>query len=324
MSVQERDRHASILKLYNLQCKDDISLPQPGHVCSDKCRLVELIRGKERFGYPIFICKASRNIHSCGEKCNMSVLSHDGSGYVCRLTGFMLPGKIFKHALTIGKDNSYSKRHYTNDNYVTMPEKRVRPKRQNSMVNDRNKLVRTILHTMQNILMGQKRVQLHEKAKKKYFNDIVDSFKNIKKQKGRVCITDAISCASKLRLKCKRSLNRPLETKNSTFLQKYALSIADYFVKMKKNHFNISDTVNSAEIFTACMLEKLATGFRIKGFTLVPKVHIFERHVPDEVQFGGIQKLRCRAMSIMNRNMQSAYTTKNGHPRIDLKFEQPC
>lgn len=322
--MQELERHSAILKLYNLQCKNDISLPQPGHKCTDKCRLVELMHGKERFGYPIFICKASRNIHYCGEKCNTSVPSHDGSGFVCRLTGFVLPGKIFKHALTIGKDNSYSKRHYTNDNYVTMPERKVRPKRQNSMVNDRNKLVRTILHTMSNILTGSKRTQLHEKAKKKYFNDIVDSFKHIKKEKGHVCIMDAICSASKIRAKCKRSLNKPIEMGNKTFLQKYAVSIAEYFVKMKKNHFNISDTVNSAEIFTACMLEKLATGFKIQGFTLVPKVPIFERHVPDEVQFGSIQKLRCRAMSIMNRNMQSAYTTKNGHPRIDLKFEQPC
>ena len=323
MSIKEWEQSQRILKEYNIQCKEDVSLPQPGHKCNNLCRLVELARGKERFGCPIFICKASRNIHHCGEKCNMSVLSHDGSGYVCRLTGFMLPGKIFKHALTIGKDNSYSKRQYTNDNYVTMPEKKTRPKRQNSMINDRNKLVRTILNTMSNILTGSNRMNMHEKAKKKYFNDIIDSFKAIRKEKGHVSITDAICCASKLRMKCKRSLNAPLKVKNKQFLQKYAFSIADYFIKMKKNHFNINDTVNSAEIFTACMLEKLATGFKIQGYTLIPKVPIFEQHVPDEVQFGSIQKLRCRAMSIMNRNMQSAYTTKSGHPRIDLKFEQP-
>ncbi len=173
-------------------------------------------------------------------------------------------------------------------------------------------------------------------------------FKSAFSSRGEIPYLEGLNIIFEVKKTFGRSLNPPA-TMDDTTAQRIADTIAAYFVKIRSLNDDINDTVNSVEIFTACIVTKLATGLTLKGVPLIPKIGFFAQHTPEEVRFPGsvcgvfpdtmwrvmltkthvlvfqlqfkaIPSIRCRTMSIFTRSIHDACLTPRGNVRMDCRF----
>lgn len=293
-----------------------IRLPQP-HTCTPKCRMVELPRTNPT----VYICAWSRSVHVCGEKCDRHEMSPDNSGYVCTLTGQVLPFNVLTHYVSYDENNPKKRK---GDHHVKMASGRAsRRRRVSSVVDSEPRRLKLVKGAIRRILMAPERKQIYEKACKRFRRDVCDKFRSEFGSKGYVDYLRGLEIIMDLRKHYGRNLNRPAVEMSDTLLNLLAASISDYFIKVRQ-HCNdaIHDTSVSVEIFTACVLVKLAQGYTIDGVTLIPRIPFFERHVPADTQFRDLN-FRCRNMSACDRHIHSACLTDSDFVRYNLKFRLP-
>lgn len=301
------------IQIYNDICKSkgiQICLPQPFHKCTSKCSLVE-IKGLSQY-----VCEWSRNVHVCGEHCTEGERLKDNSGYVCRLTGRILPHKIYAHYEVPSKTDISKRKH---DHHTKMATGRKKRRKINSIVQSEERLLLTVRRTVTSILCSTERISIFKKAHDRFIRDVKIQFKSAFANKN-VDFLKSMQIIRDLKKHYARSLNQPIDM-NSKTLDTISQSIAKYFIKIHKiSNGDIADTVNSVEIFTACILSKLASGFTLGTVNIIPKLFFFARHVPADIQFKELPNIRCRSMSVCTRAIQAACLTLSGHARIDFKF----
>jgi len=168
-------------------------------------------------------------------------------------------------------------------------------------------------------MFGQIRQQIYNESIDKFKKDVKLAFRSKFSSLKRIDYLDAIQLIKRIKLKYNRSINKPINMTDDE-ISHVAKHIASHFLKIQKWCKRITNTINSIEIFTACMVDKMATGFTIDNVELIPKIILFSRHAPDDIQFGSLPGIRCRTMSIYHRHIQSACITKNGNVRVDLKL----
>ena len=304
-----------VISVYDKMCRsrgEKVTLPQPFHTCAEKCRMVEVACFKNEV---FFVCAWSRNVHACGKRCTMGERLKDNSGYVCPLTGFVLPGKIFTHYITTSKENPKKR---IGDNNISM-DRKPRRRRTGSTTNTGEKIVNIITKTLRTIMTGKAREEIHREAMTRFRKEVRQSFRSEFAQGGKIDYARGMQIIRRIKEGFHRSLNKPAVIDDET-LSRIARKIAEYFHRLRPHTSGLNNTINSIEIFTACMVDKLASGFVLNGVDIVPRIRFFARHAPEEIQFGMLPNIRCRAMSICHRQIQSACITKNGNVRVDLKF----
>ena len=200
---------------------------------------------------------------------------------------------------------------------------RKKKRKVNSIIQSEDRLLATVRKTVLSILSSSERLTIYKKAHDRFIRDVRIQFKStfvnhqIDYLKALVVIRD-------LKKHYARSLNKPIKMETKT-INAISRSIAKYFIKIQgKSNGDIADTVNSVEIFTACILSKLASGFKLGNVDIIPKMFFFSRHVPADIQFKELPNIRCRSMSVCTRAIQAACLTPSGHARIDLKFKIDC
>lgn len=298
---------------YNEMCRaagKQVCLPQPFHVCTEACKLVE-IRGMDQY-----VCAWSRNVHVCGERCQEGVRLKDNSGDVCRLTGRVLPHLVYQHYLVASKVDTRVRKH---DHHVKMATGRKRRRKLNSITSSPERLKSTVRKTLLLIMSGPVRNDMYEKARSRYFRDVRARFKSTFQAGQAVCYLTARSILCELRNHYQRSLNRPAEMSVET-VDILSERITSYYKKVRNVSGEIADTINGVEIFTACVVSKLATGFSLGSVEIIAKNKFFALHVPSEIQFKDFANIRCRSMSVCMRAIQAACLTKSGDVRIDMQF----
>ncbi len=152
-----------VLAIYDDMCRakgKPVCLPQPFHTCTPMCKLIEIPRSKP----PHFVCEWSRNIHVCGEKCTMGEMQRGREGFVCPLTRFVLPDRVYEHYTTISKSDS---RKRTGDHHIKMASGQKRRRRSSSITESKDKLVITVKKTLLAIMTGPERRGIYETAKKR-------------------------------------------------------------------------------------------------------------------------------------------------------------
>jgi hypothetical protein len=305
-----------ILDVYDQYCRRTgrpVTLPQPFHRCVEGCIMVEIPRTNP----PMFVCEWSRNIHECGKNCTRGEALRDNSGIVCPLTGVVLPIQIFKHHVGYLKEGSKRR---SNDHHVKMATGQSKKRRRSSsIIESKDKLLSTIQSTLKVILMSKKREEMYLEAKARFHRDIRTKFRS-QFSKGPIYFTKALGLVQDIRHRFGRSLNRPTDNIDDTTLHAIAKLIADYFIKVQKASRTINDTVNSVEVFTACIINKLATGLTINDVVIIQKHVFFQRHAPDEIQFGQLPNIGCRAMTVCNRSLRGACITDGGFTRAEFIF----
>ena len=301
------------IEKYNEICKSkgiQICLPQPFHKCTSACSLVE-IRGLSQY-----VCEWSRNVHVCGEFCTEGERLKDNSGYVCRLTGRILPQKVYSHYELPSKTDTSKRKH---DHHTKMATGRKKKRKINSIIKSEDRLLAIVRKTALNILSSSERMIIYKKTHDRFIRDVKIKFKSTFGS-SQVDFLKATAILRNLKKHYARSLNKPIKMEPQS-IDSISRSIAKYFIKIQKNtNGDISDTVNSVEIFTACVLSKLASGFTLGNVEIIPKIFFFSRHVPADIQFKELPNLRCRSMSVCTRAIQAACLTPSGHARIDFKF----
>ena len=301
------------IQKYNDICKSkgiQICLPQPFHKCTSDCSLVE-IKGLSQY-----VCEWSRNVHVCGEHCTEGERLKDNSGYVCRLTGRILPQKIYTHYELPSKTDTTKRKH---DHHTKMATGRKKRRKINSIVQSHERLLSTVRKTVVSILCSTERISIFKKAHDRFIRDVKIQFKSAFTNRD-VDFLQSVKIIRNLKKHYARSLNQPIEMNPKT-IDTISQSIAKYFIKIQKtSNGDIADTVNSVEIFTACILSKLASGFTLGSVDIIPKMFFFARHVPADIQFKELPNIRCRSMSVCTRAIQAACLTPSGHARIDFKF----
>lgn len=288
-----------------------VCLPQPFHVCTAKCKFVEIK------GLAQYVCAWSRNVHFCGEHCQCGERLKDNSADVCRLTGRILPHKILKHYNVPSKNDPKIGKH---EHHVKMATGRKRRRKINSITHSPDRLAATVRKTVRVIMCGKIRTEIYKKAHQRFIRDVRTKFRSAFVAKQQIDFMEAYNILRNLRKHYARSLNVPVEMSEET-VGMISTAICKYFVKIRTvSSADISDTVNSAEIFTACVLSKLASGFSLGGVAIIPKMFYFARHVPADIQFKELPNIRCRSMSVCTRAIQAACLTPSGRVRYDFRF----
>lgn len=267
--------------------------------------------------YPCYVCAWSRNVHWCGEKCTRAHQLEDNSGMVCPLTGRVLPRKIYAHYITRSKEDPRKRK---GDHLVKMAGGRSgRRRRTNSISGNEPKMLTVIKDTVRNIMMGTDRDRILKETMARYIKEVQMAFRS-EFSDGVVDYTRGMQIVHDIKNRYNRSLNRPAENMDETTIHTIAKAIAAYYLKIKSVCKDLGDTSTSLEIFTACIIDKLASGFVIQGVTIIPRIFFFSRHAPEEIQFGSIGNIKCLSMSRCNRQIQSACITKGGYVLLGFKF----
>lgn len=168
------------------------------------------------------------------------------------------------------------------------------------------------------ILVGEQRKGLYKRNIQRFYRDVVIQFKY--HFDTHVDYVEGLHIINTLRKRHGRSLNPPVKELDQDVLHVFAVNLANYFKLLRRVNSAINDTAVSVEIFTACMLVKLATGYTVNNVVIVPKIKFFVKTVPREIEFAELN-VRCRAMSEFNRHIQCACVTKSNFVRCDLIFK---
>lgn len=199
---------------------------------------------------------------------------------MCPLTGFVLPLRVLEHYTTISKVDP---RKRNGDHHIKMASGQKRRRRSSSITESKEKLVTTVKKTLLAIMTGPERKGIYTSAEQRFFRTVKSRFKANFSGSGKIPYLEGLAIIFDVKKTFGRSLNPPA-TMDDTTAQRISTAIAAYFVKIRSLNGDINDTVNSVEIFTACIVTKLATGLTLKGVTLIPKIMFFAYHTPEEVR----------------------------------------
>lgn len=291
------------LQLYDareLHAGHQIYLPEPNHRCNSHCTLYEIK------GMKCFVCTNTRSVHVCGSKCNRR--NHEG---VCELTGFVVEQQQIVYNPIFSNADPRVKLH---DITCRLPNSHRSKRRQ--VVLTFNKKVGLIKACVMKIMCGKERNASYKKELERYERDVRDSLRRLRQP---LLFPTAQVIAASLYSKRGRMLYPPCSplllgdiTKLSERLCRYNELICTYNSELQMLCQNL-------EVFTACMVYKLAVGSVYDDITFIAPEEPFISHVPHESQFGELGIL-CNAMARMSRKIQESCLSSNRHVNVRMIF----
>jgi len=274
-----------------------IYLPQPNHRCGSGCNLHEIM------GMKCFVCTDTRNVHVCGDACRR----RDCFG-VCELTGFVVePQNLVYHPIFSNVDP----RSKVHDITCRLPTGRRRTKRR-PIILSFNKKVILIKACITKILCGIERHTCYKEELERYERDVRE---RIRREKRPLLFPTVQVIAASLYVKRGRLLYPPATALPD--LTKLAERLCRYNELLGTVNSEVHLLCQNLEVFTACMVYKLAVGSVYDDITFISPEEPFIAHTPHESQFSKLG-IQCNAMSRMSRKIQEACLTSNSHVNVRM------
>lgn len=257
------------------------------HDCTCKCRFFEY--NTKEHG-KAFVCCFSRKVHLCG--CHCTSYEETTEGYVCFLTGHMLPYDIERH---------YSKKQKGSDTkYIVNPPVRMgrsgKRRRKTGYVYHAD-TARTFL---QDIFYGKYKSNRYNTNKQVFTNYCIKAFKQVHKI-GHVDFLQQHKLMAREAHRLFGTSYAPPKPLPAIKIENLVRSIHDFWIKQADA--GIYKTTNASVIFTAVCISKLRTGYRVGNTEIFPKVPWIAQNAPTDCFYSGIPQFKCRSMSIMWRRI---------------------
>ena len=291
------------LQLYDArqqQTGHQIYLPQPKHECGSECSLYEIK------GMMCFVCTSTRRVHVCGSKCNKR--NHEG---VCELTGFVVEPQQIVYNPIFSNADPRVKLHDITCRLPNAHRSKRRP-----VVLTFNKKVVHIKACIMKIMSGKERNKSYKKELERYERDVRDS---LRREKKPILFPVAQTIAASLYTKRGRMLYPPCSPQSLTDLTHLAERLCRYNELICTYNSELQLLCQNLDVFTACMVYKLAVGSVYDDITFITPEEPFISHVPHESQFGEIG-IPCNAMARMSRKIQESCLSSNRHVNIRMIF----
>jgi hypothetical protein len=274
--------------------------PVPGHVCRRGCRMWEAPGPNKAF-----VCEYSHQVHWCGEKCQYAEETHEH--YVCTLTGHLVPFAIEKNYVTLAKD-THSDRTYNNDHYIIMGKRG--PKRKKNVVSSR----------VFNATLAKKFIvavfdaTIHATRSDTKF---LDACKVVAGTNAKMLVFSELQKGIFYRWRRHSSFYQP-KMPSVIQLERLTTAIAQYWHQLNATW---TPSPKNMLTFTAVIISKLRTGYHINKIKVFPRVEWVAANAPPDIAFAGIMGIRCRAMSILWRQLQALIVdSASGQPVLSRVF----
>lgn len=258
------------------------------HTCSIRCRHVEF--SDKKLG-KAFICTFSKKVHCCAYYC--SEAEETSEGYVCRLTGHVLPYNI---------ERFYVKRQRGCDNkFVVNPPIKMGTSGKARCYKPKHRFDTDAARTfLQNAFYGPARISKY-RAKKAAFSSYAKRLSKTAKRDG---VVDFIEIQTMLL----RELNRIFGCNAEEpvpFTSVRIETLIRYIHKFWDIHSNVhtNKTANTTLVFTATCLSRLRTGYKVNGIEVFPKIEWVHKYAPPDTFYAVISNFKCRSLSLMWRKI---------------------
>ena len=254
--------HAEALRIFDRQCERDgvqTYRPDPFHVCTRDCAFFE-IRG---LSFPVYVCRRSKVVHDCGSECKRAIPGKNNEGYVCDLTGICMKAPILQNHVGYSREDPKKR---TNDHYTPVG----RGRRQTAAAKKAGKWRQCQVATREkfvDIMFGKERRAIFDEQKARVVRDVARMIKACKGQTVPL-VEYSAEVMSKIK-ECGAALNRPAAKVDAQAITVVADAIFRFYKRL------VNDTAASphaiecsrrqAEVFAACMCQRLSTGHSIKG-----------------------------------------------------------
>jgi len=277
-----------------------IYLPDRNHQCDSRCSLCEIK------GMKCFVCINSRSVHVCGSKCKRQ--NYEG---VCELTGFVVQlQQIIYHPIFSNADPRV-KLHDITCRLPTGRRSKRRP-----IVLTFNKKVVLIKACIVKIMCGKERNVSYRKELERYERDVRDS---LKREKKPLIFPISQVIAASLYTKRGRMLYPPCSLLSLGDVTKLSERLCRYNELISTYNSELQLLCQNLDVFTACMVYRLAVGSVYDDITFITPEEPFISHVPHESQFGELG-IPCNAMARMSRKIQESCLSSNRHVNIRMIF----
>lgn len=286
---------------YNTFAHTEIS----NHVCTARCSKMEF--SHKTLG-KAFVCRFSRKVHICG--CQCTTYEETNEGYVCYLTGHVLPYNVEKHYCK--KEKGASNR-FVVGTLVRMGKAGTKKKKRLPKFN-----AHAARLFLKDLFYGPVRIKKYNQQLEMLNMFIVKQQKE-SLRKGYVCFMS-------FHKECKREINRLFgncasypEALPDVQIEALLKGIQDFW--SKQDEIQKYKTTNATLVFSAVCVSKLRTGFSIRGTRVFPMIPWINKHAPPDTFYSQISDFRCRAMSLMWRKiLASIVDNKSMMPKRDAIF----
>lgn len=236
-----------------------------------------------------FVCSSHYCVHWCGHLCKMRILTREHE--VCRLTGMVLGNgeMIWQNPKSTNPFNRLTNSHVQTS--INRPHAAT-------VANSRCK--HTSMNAVQKLFCGKYRSKIREKN----IDKLVDSSKRALKSGVSFCKLQELTVLAALRLG--RNLIPPSKSLNPS-VDALAEVVSSYAVALGGPR-----TTKFSTALTAAIIARLATGFKVGGTTIVPKMAFVANNCPPDLMHPRLLNVPCRAVSTANRHLATVTTTKAG------------
>lgn len=296
------DKVIGAYRAYAARCGKILCAPVPGHVCRRGCRMWEAPSG---VAGKAFVCEYSQKVHWCGNACQCAEETHEH--YVCTLTGHLVPFAVEKNYVTLTKD-THSERTYNNDHYIVMGKRQRKkgttplPVKQFNMGLVRQFLKTVFIHTTQASRSNAK---------------FLDACKVVANTQNSIVLFTDLQRGIFHRWRRHCTYYRP-KMPSDIQLECLCKAIARYWYQLDHDW---TPSPKNMLTFAAVVLSKLRTGYQLNRIPIFPRVEWIAANAPPDIAFAGIMGLRCRAMSILWRQLQALIVDSgSGQPILARVF----
>lgn len=270
---------------------------------------------------PHFVCDVSLNVHICGNDCRYGVALPRAEGYVCRLTGRVLPYvDMLRSVQSVdGEKNAHSNNRVKGATYSTMgtSEKKQTAKKQRSASCDKGKHIVEYINILTSVLKGSERITMYNAQVARYEKDKAKLLKELE----HASVEEKHSRMQLLDAKYTTFLNKPAYELDNSRITQFANILYNYSRRIepyldKKIHAKVVST------YAAFMTQKLAKGYTIDDVNIIPCIEEFQRHVPASIQYSGFHMIASKNISAFSRAFRRACVTSDMTVRYPMVLDK--
>lgn len=281
---------AEVLRDFHRATNTAPALPAEEHKCKASCKLWEHRRLRA------FVCKESRKIHWCGERCNCRVTTV--ADEVCAMTG-----------LVLGRAPEMYQPIYSKSRNRVVQRLHNRPTRQSAISAKTERVRRWVSHAVDALLTSPQRASL----KASHEGRAVE--KAIRALRGDVTFTKVHTAVALVCIRAGPSLQPPAAP-NSFTIRALKTELTKYAVSFP----GLKHTERGVTAFTAACLQRLATGMEVDGIVLFKKSPFVAAHVPAEISHNELCNIPCRQVSAAHRLLITQLVGPAGLPCVERAF----
>ena len=284
---------ATVLAAYHAATCNPATLPDLDHVCGNGCGFWEATYE----GCRVFVCRASRCLHWCGQHCQRVSLT--GADEVCTLTGHVIQAVplVYQH---LHSKSSRRMVQRVSGRGTGISARAARNERVRRWV---ERAADAILASVKRGEVRRRHVDKARRRAKRVLGSAGSTFSKVQAQVALVCIR----AGPTLHKACCRT------SYTLVVLKRRLVAYVTSFPNLKLNERHVT-------AFTAACIQRLTKGWTVAGVEMFPLSAFAAAHAPAEISHTELCNVPCRQVSAAHRLIVTESVGPSGLPRLGLRF----